>query len=465
MNPEDALRGDIHDALDPVTGSTPDLIPGIVLRLHPMSRRRPLVAIGQVAAVLGIGLLVAAVAFSLHRPRVAPPGVTTAPTAPIIAGPGANIAWVASQQARSGSYTGDVITGIDPTGRVVGTINARDELRSPDGSHLYALSDGGVDVFSAVDGRKEQTIGLSSTSLGVHMLSPDGRYLALVGGSPSMLQLVDLSIGRAVASTAIGSPSYGIPVIVGAHAEHVYVVGMTIARFAFDGTSLRVEQRTAGHTLACDGLVAGGSNSAGGLSFRVLADGHTLVAFCPMNGAVDWFDLTRMTLSHEVLIPQRNPFWVSPVFSPEGNTLYLYEGGSGELHVIDLVNQKVAKSTKVASAGANPLAWLRSLVVTDAYAGAIDRTAALSPDTTWLYAIGDFGGPSGVSLVHLPDLGVRGRWVPDASLSSVWVSADGWTIYLLENGDRLRVLRSDGSQAAKLTLPANTFGFIVPTTP
>ena len=89
----------------------------------------------------------------------------------------------------------------------------------------------------------------------------------------------------------------------------------------------------------------------------------------------------------------------------------------------------------------------------------------LSPDGNWVYAIGDFGGPSGVSLVHLPDLGVRGRWLPDASLNSVWVSADGRTIYLLENGDHLRVIRTDGSQVAKVTLPANTFGFIVPTIP
>src|SRR6266513_3244324 len=343
VNHEDALRGDIHDALDPITGSTPDLMPRIVQRLRPVSRRRPLVAIGQVAAVLGIGLVVAAVAFSLHRSRVAPPGVTTAPTTPSMSAPGANVAWVTSQQASGGFYTGDVVSGIDPTGHVVGQINAQNELRSPDGSQLYALSDGGVDVFSAVDGHKEQTISLSSTNLGVQMLSPDGRYLAVVGGSPSTLQLIDLSIGRAVASTAIESPSYGIPVIVGAHAEHVYVVGTTIARFTFDGSRLRVEQRTAGHTLACDGLVAGGSNSAGGLSFRVLADSRTLVAFCPMNGAVDWVDLAQMTLTHEVLVPQRNPFWVSPVFSSDGNTLYLYEGGTGELHVIDLLHPTIAK--------------------------------------------------------------------------------------------------------------------------
>ena len=82
-----------------------------------------------------------------------------------------------------------------------------------------------------------------------------------------------------------------------------------------------------------------------------------------------------------------------------------------------------------------------------------------------MYAIGDFGGPSGVSLVHLPDLTVKGRWLPGVAFNSVWVSADGRTIYLLENGDHLRVLRTDGSLVAKLTLPTNTFGFVVPTTP
>jgi DNA-binding beta-propeller fold protein YncE len=115
---------------------------------------------------------------------------------------------------------------------------------------------------------------------------------------------------------------------------------------------------------------------------------------------------------------------------------------------------------KFAAAGINPLAWLESLVVIPAYAGAIPRTAALSPDGNWLYAAG-----AGLSLVHLPDLGVKDRWVPDVSLDSVWASADGRAIYVLEKGDQLRVLRTDGSQVAKLSLPANTFGFIVPTIP
>ncbi|TME85897.1 MAG: hypothetical protein E6I43_05245 [Chloroflexi bacterium] len=465
MNREDALRSEIHTALDSVSGPTPELMGGIAARLRPVSRRRPIVAIGQVAAVLGIGLVVAAVAFSLHRSRVAPPGVTTAPTTPIIAGPGANNVWITSQTSSNGAYTGDIVTGIDPTGHVVGQINARDELRSPDGSHLYALFDGGLDVYSAVDGHKEQTIQLQPVTDGQPMLSADGHYFAVVGNSPPTLQLVDLVAGRAVASTNVGLPAFGVPVIVGEQAQHVYVVGPTIAKFAFDGTTFRLEQHTTGHTLACDGLVVGGINSAGGLPFRVLADGRTLVAFCPSDGRVTWFDLVSMTVTHEAQIGQRNPFWVSPVFSGDGKTLYLHEGGTGALHVIDLVQRKIVTSTKVASADANPLAWLRSLLVTDAAAGGIPRTVALSPDGTWLYAVGAFGARGGVGIVHLTDLAVKARWLPDVSLDSVWVSADGGTIYLLGTGDQLRVLRTDGSQIAKVTLPANSWGFIVPTIP
>jgi hypothetical protein len=458
VNHEDALRGDIHEALDAISGSTPDLMAGVVQRLRPISRRRPFGAMGQVAAVLAI-LIVGAIVFSTHRSPVTTPTVSTSPTAPIVAGPGANVAWVTSQQSSGNAYTGDIVTGVDPNGHVVGRINARDELRSPDGSHLYALVEGGLDVYSAIDGHKEQTIRLQPVSFGLPMLSADGRYLAVVGGS--ILQLVDLSLGRSVASISVGSPGFGVPIIVGANAQHVYVIGTPIEKFAFDGTTLRLQQRKTGQTLACDGLVVGGANSAGGLPFRVLADGRTLVAFCPSDGRVTWFDLVAMTVTHEVVVGQNNPFWVSPVFSPDGNTLYLHEAQTGKLHAVDLIKRRIATSTKVATADSNPLAWLRSLLVTDASAGGIPRTAAVSPDGTWLYAVG--GG--GVALVHPPDLAVKGRWLADVSFDSVWASADGATVYVLGPGDQLRVLRTDGSQVAKLSLPASTFGFIVPTTP
>jgi hypothetical protein len=470
VNQENSLRSAIHQTLDAISDPVPELLPGIVQRLHPVSRRRPVLAMAQVVAVLGIGLVVGAVVFAVHRSRVTPATVTTSPTMPIVAGPGADIAWVTSQTVDRG----DVVTGIDPTGRVVGRIDAPVELRSPDGSHLYAVGDGGVDIYSAVDGHKEQTIRLQSVSGSAHipMLSPDGRYLAVVGGSPATLpttpwplELVDLWTGHSVASITVGSPAYGTPFIAGAQAQHVYVIGgNSIAKLAFDGATLRVEQRATNPP--CNGLSVGGGNSAGGLPFRVLADDRTLVAFCPIDGRIIWFDLVGMTVTHEVVVSQKNPFWVSPVFSPDGDTLYLHEGGTGALHVVDLVRQTVVKSTKLATADTNPLAWLGSLLVTPTYAGGIPRTAAVSPDGSWLYAVGAFGAPGGVSLVHLPDLGGKGRWIPDVSIGSVSVSADGLTIYLLtENGNELRVLRADGSQVAKLSLPANTYGFIVPTIP
>lgn len=458
MNPEDALRTEIHQALDGVGEPTPELLTRIAQRLHAAPRRRRFLAMAQVAAVLAIGLALGTVVFATHRARVTPATVTTSPATPIVPGPGANIAWVTSQ-----TTAGDVDTGIDPTGHVVGRINAPVDLRSPDGAQLYALAGAEIHIYSATDGRLENIITLPLMAGGLEMLSPNGRYLAVV--TKTKVQLVDLSSGRLTDPVDFGAPAYGVPVIVGPQAQQVYVVGGTVTKLAFDGARLRVEQRSTGPAVSCNGLVVGGPNSAGGLPFRVLGDGRTLVAFCPGDGRVTWFDLISMTVTHEVAISQRNPFWVSPVFSPDGNTLYLHEGGTGALHVVDLLHQKIVTSTKAAAVDSNPLAWLGSLLVAPAYAGGIDRTAAVSPDGTWLYAIGDFGAPGGVSLVHLPDLAVKGRWLPDVSFNSVWVSADGRTIYLLGNGDELRVLRPDGSQVAKLSLPANTFGFIVPTVP
>jgi hypothetical protein len=459
VNPEDSLRAEIHQALDAISGPTPELLPRIAQRLGPV-RRPPLFASGQVAAVLAIGLVVGIAVFAMHRARVTPATVTTSPATPIAPGPGANVAWVTSQTA-----TGDVDTGIDQSGHVVGRINAPVDLRSPDGAHLYALVGAEVHVYSATDGHLETVITMSSAVAGgLEMLSGDGQYLAVV--SSATVQLVDLSSGRLTDPVDFGGPAYGVPVIVGPQAQHIYVVGNTVTELSFDGARLRVEQRSTGRALSCNGLVVGGVNSAGGLPFRVLADGRTLVAFCPADGTVTWFDLVRMTVTHEVTVGQNNPFWVSPVYSADGNTLYLHEGGTGALHVIDLVHQTIVKSTKVALAQRNPLVWLGSLLITPADAGGIDRTAALSPDGNWLYAIRDFGGPGGVSFVHLPDLAVKGRWLPDVSFGSVWVSADGQTIYLGTNdGNGLRLLRTDGSQIASLNLPANTYGFIVPTIP
>jgi len=467
MTHEETFRNEMHAALDAVGGRTPDLMPEITGRLHAPVRRRPLVLSGQIAAAIAVAVLVGTVAVSLHRSRVGGPAPVTSPATPIAAGPGANVAWVSNVQAPG---QGDLVTGIDPTGRVVGRISGQVEVRSADGSLLYALRDGAVDIYRALDGQKAQTVGLPSLrgQIGEEMLSANGRYLAVSTGT--RIELVDLKAGRLAASLEVGSPPYGsppygTPIIVGAQAQHVYVVGQTIVRLAFDGTTLRAERASKTFS-ACNGLATGGGNTAGGLPFHVLQDGHTLVAFCPGDGRVTWFDLDRMTVSHEVTVSERNPFWLSPVFSSDGTMLYLHEGGTGSLHVVDLVHQRIVRSMKVAAADHNPLRWLGSLFLTEAYAGGIPRTVAVSPDGTWLYAVSEFGGPGGISLVHLPDVVVKGRWLPDVAFNSVWVSADGRTVFAQAGtGNVVRVLRTDGSQIATVNLPGSAYGFVVPTIP
>src|SRR5437764_16380 len=96
-----------------------------------------------------------------------------------------------------------------------------------------------------------------------------------------------------------------------------------------------------------------------------------LVAFCPGTGTVTWFDLEQMRVTHEIRNSQANPFWVSPVFAADGNTLYLHEGGTGALAAVDLIHARIEKSARVAMAGPGPLAWLGSLLIDPAYAGGI----------------------------------------------------------------------------------------------
>lgn len=463
MNQQESLRREIHTALDAVGGRTPDLMPQINARLHAPVRRRPLLLVGQLAAAFAIALVVATVAISLHQSRVTHGPVSTSPTAPITAGPGANVAWVSNGQAPG---QGDSITGIDPTGRVVGRINGQVDVRSADGSLLYALGSGAVDVYRAVDGQKVSSIPLLllGGQIGQEMLSTDGRYLAVAVGTG--IELIDLTAGRVAASLDGGSPLYGTPIVVGPGAQHIYVIGQTVSKLAFNEATLRVEQNGIKSFSECQGLATGGGNTAGGLPFRVLADGHTLVAFCPGDGRVTWFDLDRMTVVHEIKVSESNPFWLSPVFSPDANTLYLHEGGTGALHVVDLVHRVIVRSTKVAQADHNPLRWLGSLFVTQAYAGGIPRTIAVSPDGAWLYVVGAFGAPGGISLIHMPDLAVRGRWLPDVSFDSVWVSADGRTVFAqASTGNTVRVFRTDGAQIAAVSLPGSAYGFVVPTIP
>lgn len=491
MNTEQFLRDRIHKALDDAIGQTPDMAASIERRIRSHQRWHfPLAA--QLAASLAIILGGVVLFFSLHHPRVATSNVVTSPTTPIPAGPGANNAWVLAQTAGHPP----VLLGFDPGGHRIGTINAPDALRSADGSHLYVAGagDGKLDIYSTVDGHIERTVALHTSTLDREALSPDGRYFGVLGASPcpplakcavfEYFEVVDLSAARSVAFlpvSIVGDPSF--TTILAFDGQHVYIFGNifvptsggtgtpTVIVLGFDGRSLRVEQRATNGSggrklLYCNGLVVSGENAAGGLPYKLLPDGHTLALFCPDDGRVSWFDLSQLAVTHELVVNQHAPFWVTPVFSADGSTLYLHEGGTGQVHVVDLKRKAVIQSVTLTADNGDPIAWLRKLFVIDADAGGIARTAALSPDGRWLYAVSLFGGPGGISVIHLPDLAVRTRWIPNDSLQSVWVSADGKTIYALnQGGDQLVLLHSDGSQIAQISQTPYVSGFIVPILP
>jgi hypothetical protein len=458
MKPADAFRQRVHQTLDAAAGQTPDLVPGITSRLKRRSPGGMLIALAQVVSLGLLAVLAAVVVLSMHRSH-APTAPFSAATPPSVStDPAASVAWIASQTP------GNVFTGVDPAGHVVGRITAPIDMRSPDGAHLYALGSNRIEVFSAVDGHLEATIALPFTPE-VEMIAADGHYAAVESAIPRQVGLVDLISRRLLASTPVSAAS-GVPLIVGSHAEHIYLVTGKITELSFDGRSLRAG-RSAPSSFGCAGLplVFGDLNSFGGLAFRVLPDDRTLVAFCPADGRVTWFDLLTLHKVGDLVNGQQNPFWVSPVFSASGTTLYLHEGGSGRLAVIDLLARRSASSAKIALAP-NPLAWLERLFVTPAYAGGVPRTAALSPDGRWLYAVGIFEAPGGVSVIHLPDLQRKARWLPNLSFDSVWVSADGQTIYALsQSTNTVRLLHTDGSEYASVMLPPMANGFVVPTIP
>lgn len=463
MTQEEKVRHEIHSALDRIAPVGPDLLPSIRQRLAARPATRRLRTGGQVAVVLGLAVVVAFVGLSAHRARVNPGRVNTSPAIALVTGPGASNTWVSSYATPGAT----IVTGIDPSGHIVGRINAPVDLRSRDGAHLYALQDHTVEVFSALDGHHESSIRLQHASgTGLEMLSADGPFLVVSDGSPATVELIDLTQTRSVAMIRLDAPGYVTPVMVGDAPPHIYLFGDSVTDLTFDGTQLTIVRRSPANPAACDGLVVGGENSAGGLPFRILADGKTLVAFCPGDGTITWFDLAALKVIHTITVPHANPFWVAPVFSADRRTLYLHEGGTGALTQVDLVHQRVTSSAKVALKDVDPLAWLSGLVVMPAYAGGIPRTATLSPDGNWLYAVSIFGGPRGVFVVHLPDLRVRAKWLASFSFDTVWAEPDGRTISVLsQDTNTLRILRADGSDVATIALPAHVDGFIVPTVP
>src|ERR1700730_1553327 len=422
---------------------------------------------GQADGVLGPAAMVAVVGIAVHQATLKRDRQGQAPVAspnfivPTIVpkGPGAAIAWL------------DNLTGVDPNGQIVGRIPAQAALRSADGNVLYALAGQTIQLYSATTGKLERTI-VRTGSGDATALTPDGRYLAILGGAPPTVEVIDIAARRSVASATLGGgfSNSGLGfVLISPDGSRLVAVGNfwqtpSMAVLRFDGSMLRVERQAVdgqqGHRLPnCDGMAP--QNAAGGLPERLLADGNTMVSFCPRNGLVSWVDLNRLTIAAEVRVPLRNPFWLSPVFSSAAK-LYVHEPGTGQITFVDLKRRIIVRTDTVnaPTAALNPMQWLGGKVFPRPFAGGIPRSAALSPDGTVLYVTGAFGRGTGVAAIDVQTFHIASQWKLDGG-GSLWLSGDGQSVFVTNNGgDRLSILHLATGSVVTVTMTPPAYDFL-----
>ncbi len=96
-----------------------------------------------------------------------------------------------------------------------------------------------------------------------------------------------------------------------------------------------------------------------------MESGRTLVVFCHVDGSVAFIDLQTLTTTAVVRPDQKNPFWLSPIFTPDGQLLYLHQSPAfGDfMQVVDLhthaLLSPVPTPTKIEQPG--PFSWLFGL--------------------------------------------------------------------------------------------------------
>jgi hypothetical protein len=386
----------------------------------------------------------------------------------------AQIAWLSV--GAPGGHSSAV--GVDPAGRVGGRIDAPttsggrapfDVLRSTDDGTILVVESHGVVEYSALDGKRESTRPRENGAVVAHAVSPDSRWLALlVLAGDLRLQLIDLRTGGSFVLPVVRDPDADLPgmscpgecsasvewgkPVFAPDSAAVYTLTdwggpLRLSAFRLDGA----EPNQIGSALTDD--ACGGPAMAA----KVVDSGRTLVAFCYVDGKVSFYDLSTLRSSASVQAEQPNPFWLSPIFMPDGRLLYLHQwpGFGDMMQVVDLETRHLLGPVKTPTRpGADgPFAWL----VPTAYAGGVASTMPVSPDGLRLYSATD----DGVIVLRIPDLAPLARLARGVETDEVWVSGDGRTIYATaDGGDRVLVVGADGDGQRLVNLPAPAIGFI-----
>ncbi len=490
---ESWIEGELRAALNETYRPAPELLPESMAAIrNEQPRQRSLTWVaGVVAVLLAVGTV--AVFVSTRKNNIPRPN----PTIPISASlpqpvpqpitrttPGAQVAWLSLGQQ-------PYLVAVDPSGRLVARVNettggASGVWRSADGSTVFMA---GTDIasdtpgdrrnlritaYSALDGTVQRTYLRAPGNVVGEAVSPDGHWLALlVLDTDLRLQVIDLRTGSSQMVPIGRDPNANLPgmtcsggscansvvwgmAIFAPNSARVYTLtdwgGPTRLRaFSLEGGKLIVPAVVdlVGHILpSCAGPAMAAS---------ITPDEHTLVAFCHSDGAVWFLDLGTLASAGVVRSNQANPFWLSPIFTPDGHLLYLHQwpGFGDSMQVVDLTTRKLlgpfSTPTNVDQGG--PFAWL----ITNAYAGGVASTVPISPDGLRLYSATD----DGVIVLRVPDLKPIAKLAPGFKASEVWVSGDGRTIYALaDDGKHLLVMGNDGSHQKSVTLPSPAGGFV-----
>lgn len=383
--------------------------------------------------------------------------------------PAAQVAWVQtfSQLASTVEYL-----GTDPSGRTVGKIVVTDAepgraFRSADGASIVIVGSSRVTAYSALDGSKQLTYAREPSGGVIDVaFSPDGRWLALIG-TQAFVQVIELRTGHVQTTPLEHDPKASTPGMSGTFTGPIW------STLAFSPDSKRLYTivdwggplRLTGFDVTLNGLfqTASAVNGQGGKTFpscdgpglapRVTPDGRTLVVFCHMDGSVWVVDLATFTVVADKRSFQTNPFELSPVFTPDGQLVYLR--GATRISAFDVASRSLVAPViiprRVGDPG--PFSWL----FTQADAGYIASTVPVSPDGTKLY----LSGSDGITVLRIPDLKPIAKLAPGLNLGEVWVSGDGRTIYSTDLGHGLYVMPESGGDPIVVPLPGQNGGYFI----
>ena len=482
---EDRVRKELNAALDSAYKPAPWLLAtsvGAVRRNRKTGRH-----LGWLAGALTLIMAVSTIALfmSLRGPleggrsaRTSLPQPT--PQAVTRTSPGAQIAWVTILSESQGH----LLVGLDAYGRVVGHLDSSVDpslsqvdviWRSADGSILYGLAPQEIFAFSAMNGSVQRTYSRLGGNVVGDSFSRDGRWLAILMFDAGLkLEVLNLSTGQWQVVEVSHDPNAALPgmrCIPNPTCLRNVVWGLVF--FSHDSTHLYTltdwggPARLTAFVLRSGGLVATGSSIGGqqgreflscagpAMAAEVGAGDETLIAFCHFDGAIWFFDLRTLSASGVVASSQSSPFWLSPIFTPDGQLMYLQSPEPGSsMQVVDLANHRRLGPILVPSSldQPGPLGWLFPTV----YAGKVASTMPVSPDGLRLYAATE----DGVVVLRIPDLKPLRKLWPGFKAGEVWISGDGNTIFATsDDGKQLAVSDADGRSVAFVTLPTVT-GFV-----